>query len=112
MNGCNYEFKASGLVSIVGCTAGKEIEVLENTCLVKIPEQSNLPNVTYTNVGTSPNRTVTVSTSVTLSVTSISATGCSIKDEPPFTGEYTTGNTLVRPAEDKAGGLHIDGWWE
>jgi hypothetical protein len=45
-----------------------------------------------------------------IAVKSIEGAACPIKNEPPFTGEYTTGNTIVKPEE--ASGAHTDGWWE
>jgi hypothetical protein len=115
MNGCKYEFNSNGTVSIVGCEKDIEINVA-GVCTIKVPAQNNLATVTYKTIGTSPTRTITVEPLVkNIEVTTKpEGTGCGIKTGPedgPYTGEYTTGNTIVQAQEDTAEAKHADGWW-
>lgn len=58
LNGCKYTVTTSpmtpgtGLVDIVGCTVGKQIQIqLTNNCAYAIPEQAGLSHVTYKAAG-------------------------------------------------------------
>ena len=114
MNGCKYNFTAAGTVTITGCTnAAKQIEVTIANCTFDIPEQGPLSTISYHNIGTSPNREVTVSTNVTgIKVTAATGTkaNCFINPEQTLTGTYTTGNTIVTGQTEA--GVMADAWWE
>jgi hypothetical protein len=111
MMGCDYKFSAAGGVN-VECPAGERIRIEKEGCTYEIGPQS-LTGITYTTIGTSPNREVTVSTTVhgiAVSMTGTAA-GClvtSLSDK--FEGTYTTGNTIVT-AETDPGEVMADGWW-
>jgi hypothetical protein len=116
MNGCDYKFQAAGLVS-VECPFSKEIEIVSGLgCTYKVPPQSSLLGISYTTIGTSPNREVTASTTLLkgIKVTVVgSKAQCLIEPSSsghPFEGRYTTGNTLAT-AETNPGESMTDGWW-
>jgi hypothetical protein len=48
MNGCTYTLYASGAADLV-CAAGKEVEVTAAECTVKVPGQTGLKTVNYSN---------------------------------------------------------------
>ena len=116
MNGCNYNFTATGNVTITGCTnAAKQIEITIPECTFDIPEQALVGAVTYHNSGAAPNRELTVSTKAPPNHPRIKisqATGvCPIKTNQTLIGTYTTGNTLVT-GETHPGGVMAETWWE
>ncbi len=57
MNGCKYTLTGSGQAAntvttdIVGCTAGKAIEIKSALCTFQIGEQAGVPHDVFTNVG-------------------------------------------------------------
>jgi hypothetical protein len=88
MNGCNYAFHASGVTDIL-CPPGNEItfSIPSPPCDVKIPAQSGLGTVTYSNINGETE--ITVSQSITgISGTAVGA-GC------PATGSFTNGNVTT-----------------
>jgi hypothetical protein len=118
MNGCKYNFTASGTVTITGCTnVAKRIEITYSTasgsCVMSIGEQGPLSTIKYHNIGTTPKREVTVETNVTpiaVSVTTGTTATCLINPAQTLTGTYTTGNTIV--TGETAAGAQLDTWWE
>ena len=112
MNGCKYNFTAAGHVTITGCTnAAKQIEVTKENCTYDIPEQT-LTTIKYHNIGTTPNREITVETDVhpiLVTVTGNKA-DCLIDPTKKLIGTYTTGNTLV--TGQTGAGVMADAWWE
>jgi hypothetical protein len=115
MNGCKYNFTASGTVTITGCTnAAKQIEITYSTaagaCTQDVKEQGPLSTITYHNTATTP-RQVTVSTDVhPIAVTATgTAAACFINPNQTLTGTYTTGNTIVT---GETAGAQDDTWWE
>jgi len=77
MNGCTYQFHVdpgntnvtTGTVDIL-CPVGKEITVTggsggTNKCVVHVPAQNNVGGVTFSNVGSLPNREVHVAVNIT-----------------------------------------------
>jgi hypothetical protein len=116
-NGCDYTLTSHGKVGVT-CPEGKVIEVENATgCIMEIPGFVDKEKVTYHNLGTSPNREVTVSPLVTgIHVTTKSSDAqCGIKVVgKTLTGEYTTGNTIATAETDpkEGAGSMIDGWWE
>jgi len=109
MNGCQYKFNANGGKNVaVVCPAGKEIEQIIPTCTAKIgPQEAS--GITYHNTTEVKPRTVTLSAAVTVTVNSLVGE-CGIKLEGPYTGHYTTGNTIIK-AEEDPGTKEVDGWW-
>jgi hypothetical protein len=62
MSGWAYVFHSNGVVDVVCSTGGKiDIEVTETGCVFSIGAQNGLNKVSYTTIGTAPNREVTVS---------------------------------------------------
>jgi hypothetical protein len=115
MNGCDYTLTSHGKVG-VACPEGKVIEVLTKAgCLMKIAGFVDKEGITYHNIGTTPNREVTVSTLVKGIVVTTNSTaaqcGMHVEGGTPLTGEYTTGNTIAEAQNDSTG-AKIDGWWE
>jgi hypothetical protein len=112
MNGCDYLFHSNGEVD-VKCPEGKtiDIEVLETGCKFSIGSQNGLNKVSFTTIGATPNREVTVSTNVT-GVTGTANGLCAAVGiaSGPITGDYTTGNTIV--TGETAGGVMADAWFE
>ena len=116
MNGCDYTFTSHGLAG-VNCPAGQSIAVTygpEEKCTLTIGTFSHRGTITYKNLGTAPNREVTVEANVkNIPVTVHGTTANCLLDvtKTPFTSEYTTGNTIAF-AETHPGGVKVDGWWE
>jgi hypothetical protein len=118
MMGCDYDFTAAGQV-FVRCPEPRasnriRIEKTEGgACTYEVPDQGPLGTVTYTTIGSEPNREVTVSTNVVGIQVSMTGTpaGCLVKSlSDNFEGRYTTGNTKVT-AETDPGESMADGWW-
>jgi hypothetical protein len=102
MNGCKYNFHATGTIDITGCNTGKtiEFEVPSPVCKVTVGEQSNKGTVTYTNLNSK--KEVQISPLVT--GISYTATGAGCPTAGSNTnGEYTTGNVIFQGA----GGVSI-----
>jgi len=113
MNGCKYNFTASGTATITGCTnASKSIEATMTGCTFSIPEQGPLSTISYHNIGTSPNREITVSANVTgIKVTvSGSKASCLINPDQSLIATQTTGNVIVTGQTEA--GVMADAWWE
>lgn len=113
-NGCDLTLTALGKAGVT-CPEGKAIEVETKTgCLVKIGSFEDREGVTFHNLGTSPNRELTVSTLVKgIPVSSSSTAGqCGFNPaKTPLTGEVTTGNSIAEAQNDSTG-AKVDGWWE
>ena len=118
MNGCKYNFTASGTVTVTGCNEkeGKklpiELTIPEIGCTYFIPEQGPLTGVTYHNIGTSPTRQITVSVNTTVPTVTGVGGSCPVKVSQTLTGTYTTGNTIVTGETDNAEAKQVDTWWE
>lgn len=113
MNGCKYQFSASGSVTVTGCASGKKIEVkIGEACTFTIGEQGPLSTIKYHTIGTTPNREVTVETAVTGISTTADGTqaNCKINPNQTLTGEYTTGNAIV--TGETSAGVMADAWFE
>jgi hypothetical protein len=114
--GCDYTLTSHGKVGVT-CEGTNKIKVTTATgCIMEIGTFTDLEGVTYHNLGTTPNREVTVSTLVKgIPVTSNAGnTKAKCGFDPtksPLTGEYTTGNTIAEAQVD-ATGVKTDGWWE
>jgi hypothetical protein len=115
INGCDFTF-TSGPPGLVGvqCPEGKVIEVTygpEFKCTATIPTFSDRGTITYTTIGVTPNRHVTVAANVpNIPVTLHGTTpNCLLNvASTPITSAYTTGNTTVKAT---VGGVATDGWW-
>ena len=96
MNGCKLTFTPHD-ANVVGC-GGTFIEISAGGCTVKIPEQGLFKEaVKYENLGAGGNDmyvTAEVATKAEVEGTA-SGAGC-IATGPFTTGQYTTGNTLVK----------------
>jgi len=93
MNECTYVLQAAGTLDI-SCPAGKEITISTTLvpCDVKVPPQTGLSNVSYSNIASSTE--VTASPSVTGVKYTASGPGCPLTGS--FTnGNYTTGNVIL-----------------
>ena len=129
VNGCKFHFTVNFLFKITGCFGGKkiEVEIVPTGCIATIGEQGPLTGVKYHNIGTTATPPAPSNTHITaeakvpnIAVTLHGTTPQSGIDvnTPPFTGEYTTGNTTITgfndPAgtpADKHGGTRADIWW-
>jgi hypothetical protein len=115
-NECTYTLTSHGKVGAT-CPAGKVIEVETSLkCVMKIGTFAHLSGITYHNIGTTPNREVTVETLVKGIPVSSSSTKAECGEfdpsKTPLTGEYTTGNTIATAESDDGKGTMLDGWWE
>ena len=116
--GCHYTFTASyvganGQVHVF-CSAGKKIEIIAGGCTVEVPGGQTLSGITYTNINSK--KEVTVSTNVK-NISGTAGAGCAglLGFTGAFTeGEYTTGNTIVKGFKDESGkeGAQANVWWE
>ncbi len=115
MNECDYLFTANGEVH-VECPVGKHIVITApGPCEFTVPA-GRYKKVSYTTVGTTPNREVTVAISATehITIPNITTDGeCKslIKGGQNLVGTYTTGNTLVT-GETETGEVMADAWFE
>jgi Tfp pilus assembly protein PilV len=107
MNGCEYEFTASGGLKIL-CPVGKQIEITVTGCTFKIPAQS-LTGAGYATVGSAPNREVTLSIKSSSMVVTASTPCAFIDPAQVIVGTYTTGNTLI--TGETSGGAMADHWY-
>lgn len=105
MNGCKYTFTGvadfTANVDIVGCTAGKAIEFVSLTCVVKVPEQKNLSHVVFSNTAGSPkdiHASMTL-TGITYEATPKIMTGCTGVSGHHADGTFSS-VTTVRAYED------------
>jgi len=128
MNGCHYDFAASGTVGIQ-CAAGKatELTIPSTGCVVTIGTQVGLTGVKYhKNIGvtgkTPAETQVTVEGKIpNINVTLDNAAGgkCLIDEtKTPITSEITTSNVLATGYTDPAGtpadqhsNVRSDVWW-
>lgn len=104
MNGCKYTLTGEGQseqtfkVDIVGCTAGKSMQITSPFCTLDIPEQNGLSHVAATNIGGF--------TEVTLQMTLAGITtiqtgaGCPNGNGWISTGLSFNGNTVVKAFND------------
>jgi hypothetical protein len=102
MNGCKYTFTGvanfTANVDIVGCTAGKSIEIVESFCTVTIPEQKELSHVVFTNTA-GPKEDIHVSTTIS-GITYIGDGACGESQGHHADGTLA-GTTTVRAYEDE-----------
>lgn len=107
MNGCKYTFTGAGqaantfLLDIVGCTAGKQIEIrtpLAN-CTIDISEQNGLPHATAKQLSA---QEVTLETLVNVTRLTTTQTGAGCPDGDKFKAANTSfvGNTIVTAYTD------------
>jgi hypothetical protein len=101
MNGCKYTLTGitgQGLAprtfnaDIVGCTAGKQIQIKTAVCTVDIPEQNNLSHLTANNEA---NNHLTVIATVTGITAKQTGAACPGGPEHHATNASFTGNTTV-----------------
>jgi hypothetical protein len=70
MNGCKYTATGAGqaantfLIDIVGCTAGKQVQVKTATCIMDMPEQNGLSHIVMQNIEGTPNKKITLEATV------------------------------------------------
>jgi hypothetical protein len=109
MNGCQYTFNANGEVAVTGasCTA---ITFEATGCKVEVGKQSNLKEVTYTNI--LGNGTTTREVTVTPHVTGITYTSSGLcpKNGTFADGNYTSGNAVAKGENSK--GAQVGVWVE
>jgi len=113
MNGCKYNLTAAGTATITGCTsASKSIEATMTGCTISVPEQGPLGTVSYHNIGTSPNREVTIQPSIKEIKVTASGTqaNCGINPQQTLIATQTTGNVIVTGQTEP--GVMADAWWE
>jgi len=107
MNGCDYVFNASGQVTLV-CPGGSTVIIelkLEIGCEIEIGPQGPLKSVSYTNINSK--KEITVSTAVqNIVATSESCVAFGLPDGQYKESEYSTGNTIAFGE----GGASV--WWE
>jgi len=111
MNGCEYILYATGEVDIV-CAAGKEITVTATSagvvkCIVHVPPQTALKNVTYTNVGAGATREITAHleiASIKYSQTEGTGLGKCTTSDNQVNGTYT--GTATATGETTPGNVH------
>ena len=104
MNGCKYTVTGSGqpantaVVDIVGCTAGKQIEIKTAICSLDVPELNGLPHVTGGNL---TSQEVTVSAKV-IDIT-VRQTGAACPDGNNHSGTNSefVGNSIAKAYVDK-----------
>lgn len=120
MNSCKYTLTGGaggrtepGTAEVhILCNAGDVIEMTlpSSTCVFRIGPQT-LSGVGYHNVGTSPNREITVTTNLAGIVVTATA-GCSVIINPNQTliGTRTTGNFLI--TGETPAGVMADAWFE
>jgi hypothetical protein len=113
-NFCEYELDSFGLFSIKGCLPGEGFEFGVPNCLVAIGEQFWASGVTYSNIGSTPVRTITAQITPKKLSAEMAGTkaGCGGFDltKTPITAEFSTGNAILQ-AETDGSAIHVDGWW-
>ncbi len=121
MNGCSYLFDsdgngtATGATVLIECEASTSIEyeIPETGCIFTVAGQ-DLWGIGYHNIGSAPNREVTLTTKVPNIQVGVKAVGagCFLDvSTPPLIAEISTGNSILA-AETHATALMADGWWE
>jgi len=105
-NGCTYLLKSNGEMHLT-CPAGKKLELRALNCVISIGEQW-LSGVSYTTIGTTPSREITLSFNVAGIALTVSK-ACGFNPEHIFVGTYTTGNTILT-GESEAG-VMADAWF-
>jgi hypothetical protein len=112
MNGCDYLLHSNGELDI-RCPEGKqmELESTETGCQFRIGAQRGLSKVSYSTIGTAPNREVTVSTNIA-GIAGVANGKCAKFGfaEGAISGDYTTGNTVL--TGETAAGVMADAWFE
>jgi hypothetical protein len=117
MNGCTYVFSIIGTTTTgeveIKCPTGKEITIdigPESTfrCVIHIPAQK-LSGITYTNIGATTTREVTIAvntgTTVKYSETAGTGSGTCMTSDNTTTGKYIGAATVT--GENAAGTMHI-----
>jgi hypothetical protein len=107
LNGCKYTLTGAGqaaftfLVDIVGCTAGKKIEIITPgiACTLTVGEQFNIPHVVFDNAGGNPQD---VQTTFTLNGIHVVQDGAGCPDGNNHTSFNLTlnGNTTTKAFVD------------
>jgi hypothetical protein len=98
MNGCRYTIQGTSQavrtfdVNILGCTAGKQIQIKTALCTVDIPEQIWLHHLTATNL---ENNAVTFEATLTGMTATLTGAACPGGNGAPASASLS-GNTIVR----------------
>jgi len=103
MNGCKYTLTGAGqaafteLVDIVGCTAGKKVEIKTPICTMTIAEQAGIPHIVFDNTNNA-GVPKDVDTTVTLNGIHVVQDGAACPDGNNHTSFNLalTGNTTTR----------------
>jgi hypothetical protein len=113
-NGCDYTFTSHGKFG-VSCPEGKKIEeATQAGCIKTIGSFADLAGVTYHNIGTAPNREITVEMKVANIPVTVDGTAAQCGFDVtklPITAEITTANMIFTAEEDSPESLMVDGWW-
>jgi len=118
MNGCDYRFNSKGggtdaATVTINCPEGKKIEVTASaTCTVNVGPQGPLKGIGYHTLGAGGAREVTVTAKVPGIAVTVTGSCGTFKLTPPYTAEYTTGNTIVTAEKDNANKEMVACWWE
>jgi hypothetical protein len=115
MSECSYLFAASGTVTIK-CPEKQTIRAETPGCVYRIPPQGPLTGISYTTIGSSPNREITVATNVKGIAVTIEGfkSACILDPSHSFEGTDTTGNSIATAETDpEPPGTPVmaDGWW-
>ena len=103
MNGCKFTVTGSGhaantaTVDVVGCTAGKKIEIRTAICVLDVPEQNGLSHVVGTNLSSQE-----VTLAATVQGVTVQQTGAACPDGNNHHGTDAefTGNTIAKAYSD------------
>ena len=117
-NGCHLKLTSTGAASPFGgiahleCSSPKhiEIEVTGLGCRFEVTPQT-VAGFNYTNINSKSETTVTAKIPGVVVEGPFPAGACLIKNSPPFTSEYTTGNTVVTGEVDP-GETMVRAWFE
>jgi hypothetical protein len=103
MNGCKYTLTGTGLaagtsnVDLVGCTAGKQIEIeqVATGCIISVPEQNGLSHIVFIQQGEDATAEATVS-----KITNSQNAKCPTPSTEAQNASFS-GNTTVQALEDQ-----------
>ena len=118
MNECDYKFTSVGGGTAAGaeihieCPTAKhiEIEVTGLGCRFEVTPQT-VTGAHYTSINSKTEITTGAKVPGIVTEGPFPAGPCLIKNEPPFSSEYTTGNTIVTGETDPTN-LMASAWWE
>lgn len=98
MNGCRYTIQGTSQavrtfdVNILGCTAGKQIQIKSAVCTIDIPEQIWLHHLTATNIA---NNAITFESTLTGITATLTGAACPGGNGVPASASFS-GNTIVK----------------